>query len=148
MDRKIDQDFEELAPYKQCILGATSHFRLHPALVLAILKTEGGKPGLVNTNNRNGTADYGPMQVNDIWIDDLQAAGFAATPEVLTHDVCFNVYVGTWILANEIFTAGEFWHGVGNYNTGHDGHKRKPESHRRYVERVHRHWTRLVKEAG
>lgn len=116
-----------------CIQAAAQRYRVEPVLILAILSTEGGRPGLARLN-RNGSYDLGPMQVNTLWVS---RAGLNA--QQLRDHGCYNVFVGTAILANELVrSAGDMGAGIGNY------HSRTPKHHERYRRQVRQQLRRLL----
>lgn len=86
-------------PQPDCLLTAAEHYQVPVALMHAILKTEGGRPGLA-VRNSNGSFDLGPMQINTIWLTSLQPLGI--TLPQLRDDYCVNVAVGAWILARAL----------------------------------------------
>lgn len=110
----------------ECIQQAGARYRVPEALILAVLDTEGGWPGLAR-RNPNGTVDLGPMQVNSQWLRTLRVD----VRDLRDHG-CFNLFVGTAILAAEIRAAGKLGTGVGNY------HSRKAIHHNRYLQAVTR----------
>ena len=109
-----------------CIQQAAQRYQISPLLILAILKTEAGRPGLA-VRNKNGTYDLGPMQVNTFWV---KRHGLNVR-ELRDHG-CFNIHVSTAILANELRQAGDLGTGIGNY------HSRTPTYHQRYRRLVQR----------
>lgn len=54
-----------------CAIRAGKYYNVSPYLVQTLLKIEGGVKGS-KVRNTNGTYDYGPMQVNTIWINELK----------------------------------------------------------------------------
>ena len=103
-----------------CVQQAAATYGIPEALILEVLKTEGGRPGLAR-RNRDGSHDLGPMQVNTRWVrrEGLNARDL--------HDHgCYNLHVGTAILARELRAAPDLATGVGNY------HSRTPRHHQRY----------------
>lgn len=111
----------------ECINQAALTYQVPARLVLAVLATEGGRVGTA-TPNKNGSVDYGPMQINSRWLPVLRAYGY--TSQQLQYDPCINVQVGTWILSKNIAQASTVWRGVGNYNS------RKPSLNIRYQNKV------------
>jgi hypothetical protein len=108
-------------PIDACVQQAAAHYRAHPDIVRAVLRTENGKPGTVRWN-KNGSFDMGPMQVNSVHLAELGKYGI--TQEKLTNDTCLNIHVGTYYLQKGILKATgradtplEFWRGVGNYRS-------------------------------
>jgi hypothetical protein len=118
----------------ECVQQAAFTYGLPEALILAILQTEGGRPGLAQ-RNRDGSHDLGPMQVNTRWV---QWAGLNAG-ELRDHG-CYNLHVGVAILARELRAAPDLATGIGNY------HSRTPRHHRRYQRLILQSLKRLLGE--
>lgn len=108
--KKADKEFDS------CVNYASEKFSVAPVIIRAIMQVEGGKPGLA-MKNRDGSYDYGVMQINSWWFDHGPLPKYGLTVEKVRDDACTNIYVGTWILANELADAPDFWEGVGNYNS-------------------------------
>lgn len=98
----------------ECINKAAITYRVPAQLIVSVLLTEGGKVGSM-TPNQNGTFDYGPMQINTVWLDKIKPYGF--TEHAIQYDPCVNVWVGTWILGQRIASTTDLWYGVGSYNS-------------------------------
>lgn len=98
----------------QCINQAAVQYYVPAALIISVLKIENGYPGLA-TLNSNGTTDYGPMQINSIWLPKIKRFGY--TRYLIQNDPCANVAVGTWILSQEIAQNKLLWKGVGDYHS-------------------------------
>src|SRR5690606_19329370 len=105
-----------------------------------VLETEGGRVGMANKNS-NGTYDYGPMQVNSIWLSKIGPYGY--TKEQLQYDPCANVMVGTWILSNKIAETltneNAYWKGVAGY------HSKTPHLNERYKTKILTNYEMLSK---
>lgn len=113
-----------------CVVQAANDYSLPVRGLLAVWLTEGGRPGTVSKNT-NGTADYGPMQINTIWAKRLETQ-FGVTRDMITDDFCWSVRAGAYILRYEINQAGgSFWDGVGHY------HSRTPQYKYQYIQRVY-----------
>lgn len=113
-----------------CVLQAANDYTLPLRGLLAVWMTEGGRPGTVSRNT-NGTADYGPMQINTVWARRLESQ-FGVTRQMITDDFCWSVRAGAYILRYEINQAGgSFWDGVGHY------HSRTPRYKYEYIQRVY-----------
>lgn len=127
-----------------CILAAGAAYRLPPTVLLILLRVEGGRLGQVSRNT-NGTADIGPMQVNETWLPRLAAHWRATRPAAyaaLRDDFCANLEGGAWILRQAIDEArGDLWEGVGLY------HSHDPGDRARYLRTVLRQALRLHQEA-
>jgi hypothetical protein len=100
----------------ECINRAAVKYHIPATVIVSILKIEGGKVGQVSVN-KNGTLDYGPMQINSSWLKRIKQYGYDA--EKIKNNPCANVNVGTWILAQEIGNSVGWWKGVGHYHS-HD----------------------------
>jgi soluble lytic murein transglycosylase-like protein len=98
----------------ECINKAAVTYKLPPELIIAVLRTENGRKDMARPN-KNGTFDYGPMQINTIWLSQIQQYGY--TKDMILHNPCLNVWVGTWILAQEVAANPNFWRGVGSYHS-------------------------------
>lgn len=128
----------------KCLARAAEHFRLPLNLLRAIREQEAGKPGFVGTN-KNGSFDYGVMQINSIWLPTIEPLGYSSY--VLTHSVCDSVMAGAWILASQMQRLGVwnkpdadpeiYWKAIGAY------HSKTPHLNRRYAELVWSHYLRL-----
>lgn len=97
-----------------CVQQAAQVYHVPPALILAIMKVEGGKRGTLS-DNTNGTHDYGVMQINSLWLEKLRPYGF--TPERIQYDACANIWVGTWILSQKMNNSKDIWKGIANYHS-------------------------------
>jgi hypothetical protein len=108
------------ATIEACIYAAASVYHEPPAVLVILLNVEGGTLGAVS-HNTNGTVDIGPMQVNQLWIPQLDAhwqADPQTTYEALRDNFCANVEAGAWILRQGLDKAhGDFWGGVGYYHS-------------------------------
>lgn len=98
----------------ECINKAAITYHVPAKLIISVLAVEGGEVGMASPNN-NGTYDYGPMQINTIWLDKIKPYGY--TKEMIQYDPCANVMVGAWILSMNIADASELWQGVGGYHS-------------------------------
>ncbi len=130
---------------QECLLAAADAHRLPPAMLMILLKVEGGRLGHVSQNT-NDTVDIGPMQVNTIWVAKI-AARWRTTPAAaflaLRDNLCANLEGGAWILAQALAEAGgDFWGGVAIY------HSHKPEHQGRYLRLVLSATRRLQDQAG
>jgi len=117
----------------ECINQAAVAYFVPAKIILSVLETEGGKPGLAKPN-KNGTVDYGPMQINSIWLPKIEPYGY--TRAQIQYDPCVNVMVGTWILSSKIASTiedkknADYWRGVAGY------HSFSPKLNARYQHKV------------
>ena len=59
----------------ECINQAAIAYHVPATLILSVLAVEGGAVGLASAN-KNGTVDYGPMQINSIWLSKIRLYGY------------------------------------------------------------------------
>lgn len=133
----------------QCARKASKYYNLNPFINQTILKIEGGKIGTIS-HNTDGSYDYGVMQVNTVWIDEImRMQKIKINIHALTQDPCYNIHIGTWILALKIKDAnGDVWKGIGNY------HSKTPSKHYAYLRKavvaytsIYDHWDKEYKKA-
>lgn len=115
----------------QCTLKASKYYHVSPYLIQTVLQTEAGVKGS-KVANTNGTYDYGPMQINDIWVNELKRLTNVNIDKLkLQNNICYNIYIGTWILSYKIRDAGgDPWRGLGNY------HSKTKKYHDKYMRRA------------
>jgi soluble lytic murein transglycosylase-like protein len=102
----------------ECLSQASAKHKIPLPLILAIAETESGfNPKAVRqpyaAGNRDGSVDFGLMQINSSWLPKLAKYGIAM------HDLfnpCINADVGGWILGQNIARMGYNWNAVGAYN--------------------------------
>ncbi|MFU8797832.1 MAG: lytic transglycosylase domain-containing protein, partial [Gammaproteobacteria bacterium] len=98
----------------ECINQAAVAHHVPAALLVSVLKVEGGRAGMAKKNT-NGSYDYGPMQINSIWLEKLGTYGYAR--EHIQYDPCVNMWVGAWILSQRIAASDNLWRGVASYHS-------------------------------
>lgn len=97
-----------------CINHAAELYHVPTPIILAVMKNENGKNGLAK-RNKNGTYDYGVMQINSIWLPRIAPYGYSKND--IQFNACKNVEVGTWLIAKGITTGKSLWSGVANYHS-------------------------------
>ncbi len=94
-----------------CFEEAGEKHGVSPQLLWAIAKTESNfNPTAVNYN-KDGSFDYGIMQINSSWYKELGRERW-----MRLSDACYNVNVGAWILSQCVQRYGYTWTAVGCYN--------------------------------
>ncbi len=111
----------------ECINQAAVTYYVPAQVIISVLAVEAGEVGTASRNT-NGTYDYGPMQINSIWLKEIAPYGY--TQEQIQYDPCINVMVGTWILSNKIAESNDYWQGVAGY------HSYTPSLNARYQSKV------------
>jgi Transglycosylase SLT domain len=120
----------------ECINKAAITYRVPAALIISVLGVENGRVGMASPN-KNGSFDYGPMQINSLWVEKIKPYGY--TREELQYDPCVNVMVGAWILGQNIADSPDFWRGVGGY------HSYTPPLNEKYRYQVEK-WYKLLNQ--
>jgi len=116
-----------------CWDQAAQRYGINADLLRAIAQVESNMNPQAIHFNRNGSYDYGLMQINSRWYRELDAKWkYLADP-------CYNVMVGAWILRRCIDRYGYTWDSVACYHTGRGisqstGRRRKQGL--QYVEKV------------
>lgn len=94
-----------------CFDEAGEMYGISPKLLRGIAKVESNfNPAALN-KNKNGSYDFGLMQINSSWADVLGNEKWRSLG-----DPCFNVKVGAWILRGLTERHGYNWKAVGRYN--------------------------------
>jgi soluble lytic murein transglycosylase-like protein len=107
----------------ECINQAAITYNIPAKLIITVLSMEKGRIGSAIAN-KNGSYDYGPMQINSIWLKTIERYGY--TKKQIQYDPCVNVMVGAWILSTRIANSQDLWEGIGSY------HSFTPDLNRRY----------------
>lgn len=112
-----------------CFLKAEERYGVPAWLLWSVAKVESGfNPRAINTN-ANGTHDIGLMQINSGWLPTLRRYGIGVSD---LWDVCTNIMVGAWVLAQNIQKMGWNWEAIGAYNA------RSKEKRVRYAWKIYR----------
>lgn len=109
-----------------CFDYAGRYYDISPELLSAIAFVESSHDPNALNRNRNGTVDYGLMQVNSQW-----APEFGQYWDYIK-DPCYNVLAGAWILKQCIARFDDTWGAVGCYNTG----RAEGKNALRYIQKV------------
>ncbi len=117
-----------------CINQAMVTYHVPIAVILSVMKKEKGRNSQA-VRNKNGTLDYGVMQVNNIWLPKIGAYGH--TKEDLQYNACKNVLVGSWILSQSIAEGKTIGSGIGNY------YSHIPTHNRRYREDIYNNYKKI-----
>ena len=103
-----------------CFEEAGQQYGISPAILWTIAKEESNfDPAAVNLN-KNGTYDFGLMQINSWWANILGPDTWSALGEP-----CCNVKVGAWILSRCIQEHGHTWEAIGCYHSRGEKRKKK-----------------------
>lgn len=127
-------------PYLACMALVASVYHLPPRVLPSIQAVEGGDVGVIS-RNRNGTEDFGVMQINTIWLGPL--ARYTGLPvdtvrRRLIDEACFNIAAAGAVMEYYLKeSGGDMMRAVGNY------HSHTPELHGAYLAKVVESATKL-----
>ena len=79
----------------KCVAEVSRRYQIPVALLGGVLAQERGRLGQASWN-KNGTWDFGTMQVNSAWLKFFEPYGI--TELRLKHDGCANLAVCAWII--------------------------------------------------
>jgi soluble lytic murein transglycosylase-like protein len=116
-----------------CFQEAGETYQISPELLSAIAKVESGLDPSAMNQNKNGSYDFGLMQINSCWRKTLGGRWRYLS------DPCYNVMVGSWILRQCMNRYGYSWDGVACYHTGKglsDSHAKKQALAKKYIRRI------------
>lgn len=117
-----------------CINQAAISYHIPAVLILSVIKKENGRNGQA-VKNKNGTYDYGIMQINDIWLPKIAPYGY--TKKDIQYNACKNVLVGSWILSQGIAEGKNVWTGIGNY------YSHTPANHQIYQRDIDKNYQKI-----
>jgi len=103
-----------------CFQEAGAMYNVSAELLYAIARVESNFNPLAINKNKNGTFDYGVMQINSSWYKIIGHKTWVALS-----DPCLNVKVGAWILSDCIKKHGSTWEAVGCYNANNKEKRKK-----------------------
>ncbi|CFQ19004.1 type III secretion system effector protein [Yersinia enterocolitica] len=99
-----------------CLSSAAIRWDVPEIILEAIIINEsGGKPDARNIN-KNGSHDYGLMQINTINIDPLKSQGIIKNKQALMQP-CTNIEAGAYLLSKKFKKHGYSWRAVGAYHS-------------------------------
>lgn len=124
----------------QCFVAAGQRYRIDPMLLYAIAEVESNLVPSATNRNRNGSVDYGVMQINSLHLPKLKGIGI--DERRLLEEPCVSVHAGASILAEMIARYGYTWAAVGAYNAG--GGTARGAARHQYATKVWRRYSAMV----
>lgn len=121
-----------------CWDKAASAYKLDPWLLMAIAQVESSFNKFATNRNSNKSIDLGMMQINTIWLPTLRKYGIEAQH---LFQPCTSVFVGAWIIAQNIKHFGYNQDGIGAYNSPGNIVLR-----RAYAKKVYNSYNQLVRD--
>jgi soluble lytic murein transglycosylase-like protein len=123
------------ATTENCYVVAGQRYNIDPVLIYSIAEQESTHNARAFNSNSNGTSDYGVMQVNSSWLPVLHKE-YGANKQDL-YDPCYNIHVGSWILAQSFQRLGYSWNAVGAYNVGFSPTQNKERLRVEYANKIY-----------
>jgi soluble lytic murein transglycosylase-like protein len=118
-----------------CINHVAIVYHVPASVILSVMKAENGKNGDA-IKNKNGTIDYGVMQINSIWLPKISAYGY--TKNDLQYNACKNVAVGAWLISRNMAEGKAVWRSIANY------HSHTPVHNKIYRDSLYANYQTLV----
>ena len=107
-------------PFASCMALVAHLYALPPRVLPSIHQVEGGAPGIVH-HNRDGTDDFGVMQVNTRWLGPLSRYTRTSIDTVrrrLIAEPCYNIAAAGAIMRTYLNEAhGDLMAAVGDYHS-------------------------------
>jgi hypothetical protein len=107
-------------PFLACMVATAAFYHLPPRVLPSIQVVEAGRPGTISQNT-DGSADLGVMQVNTIWLPrfaTITGMTAAAVRTRLIVDPCFNIAAAGAIMRIYLTEAdGDLLRAVGFYHS-------------------------------
>ncbi|WP_223214366.1 MULTISPECIES: lytic transglycosylase domain-containing protein [Xanthomonas] len=114
--------------HADCFEEAAGYQHVNPWVLRAIAWQESrGRAEAIHVN-KNGTIDYGKMQINSIHLRRLSSYGISRD-ELM--QPCVSVYVAAWRLREMVNKYGNTWAAVGAY------HSETPAERNKYAQAIH-----------
>ena len=116
-----------------CFDQAGEKYDIPPALLRAVAKVESNLDPQAVNYNKNGSYDFGLMQINTCWQKTLGDYWNNLA------DPCYNVIIGAWILRQCFDRYGYSWDSVACYNTGKPASRikgKKKEKACQYIRKI------------
>lgn len=121
---------------EQCFHEASEKNEVPVNLLFAVAFTESSFKANSLNKNKNGSHDYGLMQINSIWAKDAKRHGF--NWEKIKKDPCTNVMFGSYILKQNKKRLGSWSKAIGAYNAGFSNTPKAKKVRQRYYAKVMR----------
>lgn len=97
-----------------CFDTAAQYQRVSPKVLRGIAGIESQNNPRAIGRNKNGSVDYGIMQINSIHLKELRKYGVHRADLM---NKCMNIYTGAWLLKQKMRKYGNSWKAVGAYHS-------------------------------
>lgn len=98
-----------------CLLPISQVYQVPPAIIRSVMEVE-SRGRNVTSENRDGSIDYGVMQINSWWLPILKKQDIQKNDLM---NVCTNISVGAWLLQYSYRKTGNWKEAVAAYHAGH-----------------------------
>lgn len=122
---------------ESCFKKASQKHDVPLHYLLAVSYTESRFKGNLSHRNKNGTHDYGLMQINSIWSNPAKKMGYNWN-KIKTNS-CTNIMFGSHILKLNFKRLGSWQSAIGAYNAGFSKTKKAQKRRQRYFNLVMKH---------
>lgn len=120
--------------YEACFKRAAKKNNVPLDILLAVSFTESSFRHSSRNSNRNGTADYGLMQINSIWAKEAHKYGYQWSK--IKRNACTNIMFGSLILKNNKKRLGSWKSAIGAYNAGFANTAKAKKRRLKYYKKV------------
>lgn len=120
--------------YEMCFEEASDAHEIPLIWLYAIAFTESSFWSESESNNRNGSNDFGLMQVNTIWRDEAERLGYDW--EEVKNDPCTNIMFGAHIIRTNWVRTNNFSRAIGAYHAGLSQSQKARQGRTRYYYKV------------
>lgn len=120
--------------YEACFQKAAKKHNVPVSLLFAVSFTESSFKPTARNKNRNGTRDYGLMQINSIWAKQAKKMGYSW--QQIKSNPCTNIMFGSHILKANKKRLGSWRAAVGAYNAGFSKSAKAKKRRQRYYNKV------------
>ncbi|HBM3184847.1 TPA: transglycosylase SLT domain-containing protein [Klebsiella oxytoca] len=143
--RRDDAPVQHAAEYRACYTYAGTRYRIDPLLLEAIGIQESGLNSMaINRQNRDGSTDYGLMQINSLHLPGLIKEGLIRRERDLLEKPCLSIQIAARLLARHFQNCGVNWNCLGSYNAGFA--KRNHQAREKYADLIWSRYRRLLLE--
>jgi soluble lytic murein transglycosylase-like protein len=97
-----------------CFTDAASYQKVNPLILRGIAVVESQNDPKALNRNKNGSVDFGLMQVNSIHLPELKRYKIGRRDLMQS---CKNIYVAAWLLRRSMNRYGNTWAAVGGYHS-------------------------------
>lgn len=103
-----------------CFDAAAVYQNVNPTTLRGIAVVESQNNPKALNRNKNGSVDFGLMQVNSIHLTELKRYGVHKRDLM---NSCKNIYVAAWLLRRSMNRYGNTWKAVGGYHSNTPGER-------------------------